>query len=239
MGVGIFCTLTRSVWLGAGLGLFLLLALTVPRSWRLPVLGGMLLAAALVGATQWQHILAFKRDRGLGAQETAESVRLRPILAVVAWNMFQDRPLAGCGFGQYADQSTAYLADRSSGLPLENARQYTQHNVFLSLLAETGLLGLGLFFLLLALWARDAWRVWRSAAAPAWARQLALLFLVLVANYLASGMFHDLSLIFMVQMLLFFMAGLTAGLRAYGHAAHGLREGRFRPFTYRRPGFQH
>jgi len=222
IALGVYCTLTRSAWLGAGLGLFVLLALTIPRSWRVPVLAGILVSVAVVGTTQWERILAFKRDRHLEARETAESVKLRPILAVVAWNMFLDRPLAGCGFAQYEDQHMNYLADRSTGLRLEKARPFTQHNVFLSVLVETGLVGLGLFVTLLALWIRDAWRVWRSAKSPPWARQLAVLFFVLLGNYLANGMFHDVSLMPMVNMVFFCLAGLTAGLRPYGYAADGL-----------------
>ena len=213
--LGIYCTLTRSVWLGAGLGLLIFLALTLPRSWRGLVLSSMVLAALVAGTTQWERILTFKRDRDLDAQETAESVRLRPILAAVAWNMFLERPLLGHGLAQYDTQKVYYLADRSSGPRLDKARHYTQHNVFLSLLVETGLVGMGLFVALLALWVRDAWRVWRSEPVPAWARGLALLLLVLVANYVANGMFHDISLIPMVNALLFFLAGIVAGLRGY------------------------
>ena len=216
--LGIYSTYTRSAWLGAGLGLFILLSLTIPRSWRVPILGSMLLIVTVLGVTQWERILAFKRDRDLGVQAAADSVELRPILAVVAWNMFLDHPLFGCGLAQYEDDSVYYLADRSTGLRLEKARPYTQHNVFLSLLVETGFLGAGLFVALLALWTRDAWRLWRSPTAPAWARQVALLFLVLLGNYFANGMFHDVSLIWMVNMLLFFVAGVTAALRpsSYG-----------------------
>lgn len=219
MGLGVYCTYTRSVWLGAGLGLFIVLALTLPRSWRGLVLGSLVLSVALVGVAKWERILAFKRDEDAGVQAAAESVELRPVLALVVWNMFLDRPVTGCGFGQYADQHVYYLADRSSGLPLEKARTYSQHNLFLSLLAETGLVGLGLFVLLVALWTRDAWRVWRSPSAPLWARQIALLFFALLANYGAIAMFHEISLIPMVNMFLFFVAGVTARLRAYGDPA--------------------
>jgi O-antigen ligase len=222
VGLGIYYTLTRSVWLGTGLGLLVLVGLTIPRSWRVPVLGGLVLIAAVVGATQWDRILAFKRDRDLSARQTLESVKLRPVLAVVAWNMFLDRPLLGCGFGQYRDQSAFYLADRSSGLRLEEARPYAQHNVFLSLLVETGLVGMGLFGVLLALWIRDAWRLWRSPTAPRWVRQVALLLLVFLANYLANGMVHDVSLIFVIHMFLFFTAGITAGLRPYALPARAV-----------------
>lgn len=213
IAVGIYSTLTRTAWIGAALGTAILLGLVLSRAWRILVLGGGLAAASLLAATQWENLLAFKRDEGATAADTAESVKLRPILARVAWNMFLDRPLAGCGFGQYMDQSIYYLDDRSTELVLEKARPYCQHNLFFSLLTETGLIGAGLFVALLALWGRDAWRLWRSDGVPAWARQHALLMLVLMGNYLPNAMFHDVSLIPMVNMLLFLLAGVTEGLR--------------------------
>ena len=96
--------------------------------------------------------MTFKRDQALTAQETAESAKLRPILAAVAWHMFCDRPLWGCGFGQYPERSIEYLSDRSIDLPLEKARPFVQHNVLLALLTETGLAGMGLFVVLLGTW---------------------------------------------------------------------------------------
>ena len=207
------CTLTRSTWLGGATGLAVLVGLTIPARWRVPVLGGGLLVAALVVATQWQHLVAFKRDRDLTAQHTAESVAMRPILATVTWKMFLDRPLFGCGLFQYSDQSTYYLSDRSVALPLEKARGCLPHNVLFSYLTETGLVGLALFLTLVGFWIRDAWRLWRSATAPLWARQQGLLMLALLAIYFANGMFHDTSVVPMANMLLFFTAGVTAALR--------------------------
>jgi len=189
-----------------------LVGLAVPAGWRRLILVGAVFAGMVLVATQWERLLSFKRDRALSAEEMAESARLRPILATVAWKMFLDRPLCGCGFGQYGDASKEYFADRSTDLPLEKARPFVQHNVLLALLTETGLVGMGLFVVLLTLWARDAWRVWRSPHAPAGVRQVALVFLAFAANYLVNGMFHDVAIIPMVNMVLFFLAGMTAGL---------------------------
>ena len=211
--LGLYSTLTRSVWLGAALGLTIIVSLAVPRSWRASILGGGLLLATIVAGTQWERLLAFKRDEALSAQEAAESIKLRPILARIAWNMFRENPILGCGYGQYMPEHGKYLADRSTDLPLEKGRPYVQHNVFLALLTETGLLGMGLFVLLLVLWTRDAWRLWHSGGAPPWARAQALLFLAFLGSYLCNAMFHDVSLMPMANMLLFFTAGLTAGLR--------------------------
>jgi len=212
--IGIACTLTRSVWLGCAAGLFVILALSMPRNFRYAFVGATALLAGIVMLTGWDRFHAFKRDRDVSAHEMAESAQLRPILAVVAWNMFQDRPLLGCGFGQYERASIHYLADRSSGLPLEKARPYVQHNTFLALLTEIGFIGAGLFVLLLCLWGREAWQLWRSAAAPPWARQAGLLFLAVLAIYLTNAMFHDVTLMPMATMLLFTMAGVTTSLKA-------------------------
>jgi O-antigen ligase len=176
-------------------------------------LGSGLLVAGLVSVTQWEQLLAFKRDKALGAEKTAESVELRPILAVVTWHMFLDRPLFGCGYSQYKTEHLNYVSDRSTALPLERARGYIPHNVVFSLLTETGLVGLGLFVAMLTYWARDAWRLWRDTAVPLWGRQQALLLLVTLGVYLLNGMFHDVSVVPMANMTLFFLAGVTAGLR--------------------------
>jgi hypothetical protein len=78
------------------------------------------------------------------------------------------------------------------------------------------LAGMGLFAALLLLWTRDALRLWRAPQAPVFARRVALVFLALEVNYVVNGMFHDVAIIPMVNMLLFFLAGVTEGLRAHG-----------------------
>lgn len=209
---GVYCTFTRSAWIGAGLGLLVVVALSTPRNWRAAVLGTALLGSAIVLAASWDSFMAFKRDRDLSAQDVAQSARLRPILAVVAWHMFLDRPILGCGFGQYEQASPAYLADRTTDLPLETARPYIQHNVFLAILTEIGIVGLGLFVALLVAWSHTAWRLWRAETAPLWVRQFGLLFLSFAASYLVSGMFHDIAVIPMVNMFLFFLGGTVMAL---------------------------
>ena len=209
-----WCSMTRTVWIGAGLSVAVVAGAMLPRCWRLPVLGGAVLAAALAVCTHWEHVVAFKRDRDLTARETANSVYVRPVLAMVAWHMFLDHPLLGCGFDQYSRRHQDYLADRSTALVLEYARGNLPHNVLLAVLAETGLVGLGLFLALLGLWTRDAWRLWRDPTAPLWVRQPGLLFLATLAAYLTNGAFHHVAFIPMSNTLLFFLAGVTAAWRS-------------------------
>ena len=97
-------TLTRSVWMGGALAVALAVGLALPWRWRLPLLAGGLAAAGLLAAVQWDNLVEFKRDKALEADKTAESVELRPVMATVAWQMFRDRPLFGCGYNQYGTE---------------------------------------------------------------------------------------------------------------------------------------
>lgn len=210
---GIYCTYTRSAWLGGACCLLVAVGLQLPRGWRLPLVSTLALAGVVTAATQWEHLLAFQRDKGMTSRETLESAQLRPILARLAWNMFLEHPLFGFGLGQYRAHNVDYLNDRETELPLTKARPYVQHNVWLSLLTETGLVGVTAFTALGFFWVRGAWRLWRNGDAPWWARQQALLFLALAAAYLPNAMFQDVSIVAMVNMLMFFQAGIVEGLR--------------------------
>ena len=205
--------MTRSVWMGAGLGLVLIVGLGMPSNWRVPVLGAAVLLAGVFAAANWEQFVAFKRDKNLTARETADSVTLRPVMARVAWLMVLDRPLWGCGFDQYIPEHKNYLADRSTELVLEKSRTYSSHNLLFGIVTETGLVGLGLFLALLALWGYDAWLLWRAVEAPLWVRQQGLFFLAVLSAYLVNGMFHHIALIPMSNMLLFFVAGMNAAAR--------------------------
>jgi O-antigen ligase len=207
-----YSTMTRSVWMGAGLGLAVIVGASMPRTWRAPVLSATVLLAGLYAAVNWDEFVAFKRDKNLTARETADSVMLRPAMAQVAWLMILDRPVFGCGFGQYVPEHKNYLADRSTDLVLEKTRNYTAHSLFFGIATETGLVGLGLFLALLAAWGRDAWRLWCMQETPLWARQQGLFFLAVLSAYLVNGMFHHIALVPMSNLLLFFVAGMNAAV---------------------------
>jgi hypothetical protein len=210
----IYVTLTRSVWMGGAFVLALIVGLALTWNWRMPLFLGGLLVAVAVSVSQWDRLVAFKRDKNVDASKTAESAELRPVLARIAWNMFLDRPLMGCGYAQYGQEHVNYLSDRSTEVVLEKGRGYIQHNVAFSLLTETGLLGLGLFLALSGLWAFDAWSLWRSPSAPLPVRQMGLLTIAALGVYFINGMFHDVSVVPLANMTLFFLAGVTEGLHA-------------------------
>jgi len=219
--VGAFYTLTRSVWAGVGLALAIVVAMTVPKSWRLPLLIASVLSAAGGLAARWERFQAFKRDKHVTVHQMSQSAELRPVLAAVAWHMFLDRPLLGCGFGQYKQTDINYWRAPQANLPLEQAKPYVQHNVFLAVLVETGLLGASLLVTLLAMWCRTGWRVWSDKKRPLAERNTGILLLALIAAYVVNGMFHDVSIMPMIHMLVFFVAGVTQGLACRRRAGDG------------------
>jgi hypothetical protein len=223
MLVAIYLSYTRSAWMGAAAALVVMLGLTAKGAWRPLLLGSALTALLLATVLRFDNLVAFERE--YSAEGTRESATLRPVIAYVSWKMFLDHPLFGCGFGQYYQAKNFYLDDRDSDLVLERARPFQHHNLFLALLVDTGLIGVGLYLAILALWARNAWELWHSQQTPPWARPQALLFLGVLAAYLPNALFHDVSHTNYVQLLLYFTAGVTAGLRplAGPAPAHGWR----------------
>jgi O-antigen ligase len=160
-----------------------------------------------------------KRDKNLTAADAEKSVKLRPLLAVVAWEMFKDRPLAGHGYGRYTQKKDRFHTNRSYNLPLEQARDYVQHNVFLSILVDTGLIGLALMVSWLITIVCIGWMIARNVHAGHETRSVGLLLLGTMTAYVCNGMFHDLMIIPMAHMFLFFIAGIMISVYQYGIAA--------------------
>jgi len=211
MLAAIYFSYTRSVWMGAGLAVMVVLGLTLRGVWRPLVLGSMVSAAVLLAATRMDELKSFQRE--YSAAETGSSVDLRSSFAYISWKMFLDRPLCGVGFGQFPQAKLPYLSDRSTSLRLEETRRFVHHNGFLSVLTETGLIGMTLYLAVLIAWGRSAWQLLRDTDLPDWMRSQGILMLAVLATYICQAAFHELSYSSIENGLLFFMAGITTGLR--------------------------
>lgn len=206
---GCYSTLTRSVWVGAVLCLAFLGMLYAPVKVRLVALGMVIVFAVSMTMGLKEQLFSMKRDKALSAAEAAKSVELRPLLATVAWEMFLDRPIGGHGYGQYMKSAEPYHSIRKHGIPLENARPYVQHNVFLALLVDLGLIGSSLHLLFLVSIACIAWQLSRAHPDGSYQRQVGMLMIGFLASYFSNGMFHDVSVIEMVHTYLFVLGGMT------------------------------
>ena len=225
--VGAYFTYTRCIWLAVALVAMVLLAARLPLKLRPVVIGVVILSGMFVATTRWDSLVNFTGGRS--AAHTRDSTYMRASFAYVSWQMFLDRPLAGCGLGQYTHAKDDYLGDRSTSLVLESIRSERNHNLFLSILAETGIVGLSLYLALLAVWARSAYGLYRSDSAPCWARRQGLLMLATLAAYVPVALFQPASHINIVQMLLLFQAGLTMGLVGEKSEAAAVAESSTKP----------
>ena len=213
VAIGIYATLTRSVWmtliLVGGLGLFIT---TTQNQKGMLIIAGTL-AAVLLFPVIGDKVFKFKRDKNVTVSQMSESAQLRPLFLAVAMRMFEDRPILGCGFGQYAQEKYPYLQDAYTGKPLSKTKVYLQHNVFLAYLTELGLTGLILLLVMLGVMARSAWLLWADAKKTLEQRQYGLLLAAVLMGYCVNGMFHDTSIMPMVNTLLFFIAGIVNNIQ--------------------------
>ncbi|MEM7453476.1 MAG: O-antigen ligase family protein [Planctomycetota bacterium] len=208
---GIFCTLTRCVWLGAMLGIAVMIYFALPKRVFGVISMAALMVAILLGPLIIEKGSRFKRDKDVSVDEMASSATLRPMLAIVAWEIFKDYPLTGVGFGQYKKYDRYYLGSENYGMPLERLRPYHQHNIFLSYLTEVGLIGMSIFAALFFGWMLYAKRLWDAVDAPLEMRQLGLFYIAFMLSWLCNAMFQDVSIMTMVNMVLFFFSGLLVG----------------------------
>ncbi len=216
MLAGLYCTLTRSAWMGA-IGAMAIVALVHSPRWvRVLGLASVILVGGAAVTGLKDDLLRMKRDKNLTSADAEKSVQLRPLLAIVAWEMFKDKPIAGHGFGHYFAHSEPYHSIRSYGIPLENARPYAQHNVFLAILVDAGLIGLMLFVGFLIMVSASAWQLARDVGRSVLARNTGLIWLGTFAAYFFNGMFQDTTIIPMVNMFLFFTAGLAVAVAKQG-----------------------
>lgn len=213
MCVGVYCTFTRSVWAALVMTSAIVVFLPAPQAYK----GVMLVVAAMIAVvllpTVGDKLISFKRDKNVSLEDMENSARLRPLFLTVATRMVADRPFWGAGFGQYAREKYPYLQDPTSAEPLSMTRSFMQHNIFLAYVTETGLLGLGALTLMLTLFLRSAWTTWRNLRFSFWQRQFGLLLIAMLINHCINGMFHDVSIIPMENMLLFFLAALVNNIK--------------------------
>lgn len=204
--LGIACTMTRCVWMGGAVAMLGILTALCPSRWRVPLLVFAVGIGSMGVIAKSQSLVGFKRDKNVSVEDMKQSAQLRPLLAMIAWKMFQEHPWTGVGTAGYLDNAKYYI-QRDVDMPLEKARPYVQHNIVLGLLVENGLLGTIPFCAMLAIWSWWGWKVWRTESIAFEMRLLGLVFLGMMAGFWANGMFQDVLIITMINTYLFFWGG--------------------------------
>jgi O-antigen ligase len=210
--LGCYSTLTRCVWIGAAATVGFITYLHMPKLMRVWAITAGLIAVVGLGGVVASSLLKIKRDKNLSAEESKNSVELRPLLAVLAIDMFQDRPLTGHGFGRYLETHKKYVEDPSWNLPLANALGYHQHNIVLSILVDCGLIGAAMYVAMMINWVRNGFRLYHDKKYPPEIHCLGMTTLAIMIGYFVNGMFQDVLIVSMVNMYVWFFAGLCSGV---------------------------
>ena len=152
-------------------------------------------------------------DRRTGGVAQQGPIRARAILAAQAWEIVQRHPLTGVGFGHFIDYQVQMPHDPQSlaGLRLIKV---VQHNVFLTMVSEAGLIGLvGLLAVFIAMFMESV-SLYRKIppTATGWlSREFVVAFWIIMLNYIVCGMFRDMFWEIPSCVLLWSMAGLVVG----------------------------
>lgn len=208
----------RLLW-GLALGSSLLMALGIVASWSrgalVGVLGGLALVALRLGRRVWlilfivALVLAIWAPTLLGALPGGFIGRLGDAFTLIgqdlstleitdanfalveryahwqaAWRMFAQRPWFGVGVGQYPVVYPSVAIPRWQD-PLGHA-----HNIYLNILAEQGLVGLGAYLALVFAALVALWR--RAGKAAGWERAFALGALGMLGHLMAHSLFDNL-----------------------------------------------
>ncbi|MDY6914469.1 MAG: O-antigen ligase family protein [Planctomycetota bacterium] len=193
--------------------------------------GGVKLAlaslAVLVAAVMlWGNLTQTKRQTGGVAQR--EPIVARYILLKQTWEMVKQRPLTGVGFGHFVDAQQAIRRDPSRLVGLSTG-VLVEHNLFLNMVAETGIIGLAGSLLVFWLVYRQSVQLYRKlpeGVTGILSREFVVLFWIVLVNYLTTAMFRDTLWAIFSNGMFWSLAGLVAGYNRLlePHAANSLAD---------------
>jgi O-antigen ligase len=153
LGLGLAASGSRGAVVGAIATLAAALAV-VRRPRVAVVVAGSAIALAAIAAALWLNPSAWARSSSLEAGSG------RADLWKVAWHMAGDHPLTGVGPDNYPEVAGDYVRDVGplQDVDLIAVEPHEAHNLYLQLLAETGVVGLALFVAFAVACLRSAWR---------------------------------------------------------------------------------
>jgi O-antigen ligase len=189
----IFWTKTRSVWLAFVLCSLIWAVYSRRRMSRIVSVSLLLALTLLVSVLNMGNFLSADRSRG-GLTDTGP-ILLRVGLAQMTWEIVKAHPLFGLGFGHFRDYAPSFARDPSSPYYAFGTTAL-EHNNLLSIAAETGLIGLILYFRLVVALIFSSVRLYRKIPAGATgliSRDAIVLYWILAAAYFIDGTFRETS----------------------------------------------
>lgn len=189
----IFWTKTRSVWLSFVVCGLVWAAYSRRRISRVVSVCVFSAATLMVVLLNMDNFMSGDRERG-GMTDT-EPLLLRIGLAQMSAEIVKEYPLFGIGFGHFRDFAPSYARDPASPFYAFGTTAL-EHNNLLSIAAETGLVGLGLYLVMVVVLLRYSVRLYRKLppGGPGFvSRDLLVLYWILTAAYFVDGTFRETS----------------------------------------------
>ncbi len=189
----IFWTKTRSVWLGFVLGAVIWIAYSRRRMTRVVAVSGLVCLALSVAVINMDNFMGTERAKG--GLTDMEPILMRVGLAQLTWEIFKVHPLFGVGFGHFRDFAPDFARDPSSAAFAYGATAL-EHNNLLSILGETGLVGVFLYTLVIFMLLRSSFQLYRKLPSTGVGfihRDLLVLYWILAVVYFIDGSFRETS----------------------------------------------
>lgn len=183
----VFLSFSRGSWLGGLVviaGLFFIYPKFMIRLGLIAIPIMILLSSLFGGQMQYAN-------ERLNASESALS-RL-PVFQA-ALRMFEEKPVSGWGYGNF-DRYDRQFQGRVGNLVIAE-KDHASHNVYLTLIAEQGALGLLLFLAPVVGWLILSWKAWtKMPARGLWSRKLLLALWLIIADYVVVNSFSNMRVV--------------------------------------------
>ena len=208
----IFFTQTRSVYAG------FLGALIIGAIWSRmlrPLCVGLILAGMIGVFLNWDNIGSEDRDKG--GLATTNTIDYRIALLYEGAEVFMDHPFFGCGFMNFGDVAVEYRKPRDvpffGHIDLGLGLEAVPHNIFLTVIAEQGLLGIVPYFLIYFFIWRISLKAYRTLPKEGLvSRDFVVCVWCGIAAYFINAMLLEMRYFEYVNVLFFFLIGSMVGM---------------------------
>jgi O-antigen ligase len=154
MGVSVFLTYTRGIWISVPLSLLFFLTFLSWKHFLKGLLGLIIVFSALL------RFIPMVQERMDNLIDGATGVGIRENLYRVFWLMFKDHPIIGIGYWDQYRQIKDYWP--RLGLPADYFRSHA-HNQYMNVLGTTGALGLFFFLSIIGYFLWTNFQLYRKA----------------------------------------------------------------------------
>ena len=189
----VFLSYSRASWVAAVVVL-VGVAVLYPRYTAGLVAAASLVVPLLFGSGLLDGQLSMARNR-FYSEQSAESALSRLPVVYASLRMFEAKPLHGWGFGNF-DRFSPSFQGRVGGVIVPD-KEHASHNLYLTILAEQGVVGLALY-LAPALWwlvaSRSAWR--NLPAGGLVSRKLLVVLWLVLATHVVVNNYSNMRVVF-------------------------------------------